>query len=291
MSEKRLYSWTYKPGQELILSREGTTLFCYHFATDRQKPYLHPVYTPDTILLTCLEPWDHVWHRGIWFSWKYLNGANYWEETEEGSGGITELAGAEKLSLGMESATVSTQLHYRPVGGAVVLEEQRVITFYLPRPDGSYVMDWHLTFKARGEPVVIDRTPINEETPWGGYAGLSWRAARSLGNFRAIDSEGRRDHAVEHQRARWVDLSGASDGGWHLAAGVAMFDHPSNPRYPTHWRCILEPGFGYINPAFVLAEPYILPAGETLNLLYRVLIHPGWGNTQLLEEEFQRFSR
>ncbi len=288
---KRSYEWRYRPGRELVLMVNGLDVLCYHFAADRCKPYFHPVRTSDGILLTAFEPWDHVWHRALWFAWKYLNGVNFWEEAEGGcSEGQTELIGSEVVRFEESGATVGTTLRYYLPGGVSILMEQREIAIEVPRPDGSYLVDWRQTFTAVVETVTLDRTPINEETPWGGYAGLAWRAARSMGKFRAMDSEGRSDWEIEHQRARWVDLSGLSDGGWQQAAGLAMFDHPGNPRHPTHWRCVIDPGFGYINPTFLLAAPYTLRRGESLTLLTRVLVHDGWGERAVLEEEYQKFA-
>jgi len=72
--------------------------------------------------------------------------------------------------------------------------------------------------------------------------------------------------------------------------GIAVFDHPANPRHPTHWRCMLEPGFGFVNAALVHAEPYVMPVGDSLALRYRVLVHPGWGEPSALEDEWERFA-
>jgi len=290
MSTTHTAEWIYQPRQTLTLRWNGTTLANYHFAADRRKPFFHPVQTPSGIAITAFEPSDHVWHRGIWFAWKYLNGVNYWEESEDAAvDGRTLTIGDEHVALGPAAATVSTTLHYQPPSGDPVLEEQRTVRFG-PPTDGSFIIDWEQHFRASSLPVTIDRTPINDETPWGGYAGLSWRAARTLRDFRALNSEGQRDADTEHQRARWLDLSGISDGGRNQVGGVAIFDHPKNPGAPTHWRCILDPAFGYINPAFVLKEPYTLAAGEILSLRYRMLIHQGWGEIDPLEEEFRRFS-
>jgi len=286
------HRWLHEPGHELSLDRGGALLCRHHFATDHRKPFLHPVHTASGIPLTCFEPWDHVWHRGLWFSWKFLNGVNYWEETEDGKqDGQTELVGPETVNRQPDRATIAIRLQYRPPTGEIVLEETREITIQVPRADGTYAMDWRLTFTATREDVTLDRTPITPQTPWGGYGGLSWRAARSLGNFRLLDSEGRRDKDVQHQRARWLDLSGQADGGRNLAAGIAMIDHPSNPRHPSAWKTFADPGFGYINPAFLLNEPFPLRTRQALTLRYRVLIHDGWPDDDAIEKAYDAFAR
>ena len=43
-------------------------------------PWFHPLATPSGVEITRNRPWDHPWHRGLWFSWKYVNGVNFWNE-------------------------------------------------------------------------------------------------------------------------------------------------------------------------------------------------------------------
>jgi len=40
---------------------------------------------------------DHVWHLGYWFSWKYINGVNYWKPADAKRTGC-ESAGATKVA-------------------------------------------------------------------------------------------------------------------------------------------------------------------------------------------------
>jgi len=68
----------------------------YNFKTEKGKPFFHPINIGDT-RLTALSPEDHPWHLGFWFSWKYINGINYWEydnhrySPEDNIYGITEI--------------------------------------------------------------------------------------------------------------------------------------------------------------------------------------------------------
>src|SRR5439155_21915742 len=48
----------------------------------KPKPYFHPVCTPAGHCLTLFEPHDHLWHRGLWYTIKFINGENFWEERE-----------------------------------------------------------------------------------------------------------------------------------------------------------------------------------------------------------------
>jgi len=281
--------WTHQPGQSLSLAIDGQTLWSYHFAAEDGFPWFHPVQTADGSVLTAFAPSDHPWHRGLWFSWKLIDRVNYWDWATEKSGkpaGRTTRAGKEVVKQGPDSCSISMDLQYS-AADKTVLNEKRIITFALPRADGSYTIDWHMTFTA-GEGVVLGRTPP-EEKPWGGYGGLSFRGAPSMRSQRVLDSEGRQGKEGHGKRARWMDFSAQLDQHG-TAAGVAIFDHPGNPRHPSPWYVSLGK-MPYFNPAFLFAEPYTLPAGKPLVLRYRVLIHPGQGEPDRLEKEFEAFKR
>jgi hypothetical protein len=291
MNTESPYSFLYKAGQDLMLLSGPTPLWRFHIATDHRKPFFHPIHTTSGIQLTCFEPWDHIWHRGLWFSWHTINGVNYWEESEDGgSDGITEFVGPEEVVFYKDSVTITVPFQYSSPERDVVLVEDREITIEAPDAQGDYRMDWLLTFTAQ-EDLTFDRVPVTEKTPWGGYGGLSWRSARSMGGMSLLNSEGKTAEATQHQRAKWVDLSGSSDGGRDLKGGMTFMDHPSNPRYPSFWKTFANDGFGYINPAFVMMEPFSLEAGESLNLFYRVFIHNGILALDQIEKEYQRFSK
>ena len=61
----------------------------FNYGKDLPKPYFFPVCLPDGTELTALGPSDHRWHYALWFSWKELNHANYWDRSDK-----TKLAGA-----------------------------------------------------------------------------------------------------------------------------------------------------------------------------------------------------
>src|SRR5215472_15895413 len=60
--------------------RDGQTLWRFLYSTNYCKPCFHPLRVLGGEPLTTLHPSDHKWHYGLWFSWKYINGVNYWEE-------------------------------------------------------------------------------------------------------------------------------------------------------------------------------------------------------------------
>ncbi len=278
----------YTPGSEIGVQHGGRTLWRYHFATDHRKPFFHPVSTTTGAELTCFEPWDHWWHRGLWFSWQYINGVNYWEEDIEelGPKGSLEFIGPEELDAGPDQIVIRTHYHYHPTPKNVVLHDTRIIAIAMPDREGCYTMDWDLAFTPTVD-VAIDR--VHED--WGGYSGLSWRTSRAMGGFALVNSDGKTGDDTQHQQARWVDLTGKADGGRDLSGGMTFMVHPDTPRNPAHWKTFANPGFGYINPSPVMVEPLRLKAGDVCRMKYRVLVHPGTMQPESLEEAYQRYCK
>jgi len=293
VAEEPKVEWDHKPGKELSLAADGQTLLTYHFASDAGFPWIHPVRTPGGDVLTEFAPGDHAWHRAVWFSWKILNGVNYWDWAGRKSGkpaGTTQCVGKEEFRAGKDSGTIAVALQYS-AAEKPVLTERRQITIGLPRPDGSYAMDWKMTFTAGGEDVVFERTPPPPKgKAWGGYGGLSFRGVKGMSQIRVIDSEGREAKQGHGRAARWMDFSGAVRPGGKIG-GVAIFDHPDNPRHPTPWYVSPAGGMAYFGPAFIFVEPYKLSAGKSFTLSYRMLIHPGRRDAAELDKEFGEFAK
>lgn len=293
--------WDYRPGATLSLIRDEETLLTYAFSTaSAPKPYIHPLRTSDGVLLTAYQPSDHVWHRGLWFSWKYINDVNYWEEqvsdveceSRLASEGRTESRGDEALSFVAGDARLRHELGYVDPDAKTVLVEQRTVTVAPPRGDGTYSIDLVHDFTVADQEVTLSATPITADMPWGGYAGLGVRAARSLQGFRVLSSEGLRGTEANGAPSRWIDLSGVADGAADLAAGIAILDHPANPRHPPPAYVYYDASqFGYINLGPIRNEPLSLPAGARTRLAYRLVVHDGWGDAQRLDAAFADFAR
>lgn len=289
--QKPSYTWR-QTDTSLALLNHNRVVWQLNFDKQEGKPYFHPVALTDGTELTWLRPPDHPWHRGLWFSWKYINGLNYWEEDRRTglSEGRTELVDV-KVTAGKDySARFEMILNYHPPGKPAVLTEKRLISVSAPDRDGRYRIDWQSNFTASEKDVLLDRTPLIGEQggkSWGGYAGLSVRLAKNTCNWQVVDSQERKDLQAHGKKARWLDFSADTADG--KAAGIAIFDHPDNLRHPSPWFVIMDAKvpFGYFGPVVLFNEPYTLPAGKSLTLWYRILIHPGRADKELLENEWK----
>ncbi len=267
----------------MALLRGPQTLWRYNFGPGEAKPSFHPVALPGGAALTGYRPADHRWHRGLWFSWKFINGVNYWEEhpVTGASQGRTVQEPPEIEARPDFSARLRQRLSYRPAGGAPVLREERRIEVHPPQADGSLVFDWDLQFEAL-TPVVLDRTPPPAGGGPGGYAGLSLRLARDLEEVAVVTTE---EAEVVWRRERfWGRAAGLEYQGrlGRQRLGVAVLDHPDNPRSPSPWYAIHSREVHFFTPAVLFEAPHRLEPGETFRLRYRVLVHPeAWDQARL----------
>lgn len=283
----------WKQGEESVALLNGEKIvWQLNHSKSQDKPYFHPLCTVDGDELTALRPKDHVWHRALWFSWKFINGLNYWEENASTllSKGRTEIVSVEVKAREDYSARIEMKLSYHPQDGAELMSEKRTIDVSAPRDDGTYDIDWEAEFTATGGDVLLDRTPIEGEPDgksWGGYAGLSLRMARETIGWNITDSAGNAGSAINRKEGiTWVGMSGKTSSG--SEAGVAVFDHPSNARHPSPWYVI--PNMPYFSPAILYKESIKLEKGKSLALKYRIIIHRGLTDRKSLEKEWKSFS-
>lgn len=240
----------------------------------RRKPHVHPLVTPSGRALTAVEPADHPWHRGLWFTVKYVNGANFWEE--QPPYGVLRHGSDPLVVAGSTSTAVTGIVDWiAPDRETVVVhDERRVALVELDEP-GAVAVDVEVTLTAAVR-VELDRTPF---TTWGGYGGLALRGRPDWTDtvLRTPDGEG-------HERllgvpAEWIDLTGTVDGA---EAGLAWLDHPENPAAPVPWYASTraatygdEGWSNFANAAFLWDGPRTLLAGVPLAFRYRLILHDG----------------
>ena len=92
--------------------------------------------------------------------------------------------------------------------------------------------------------------------------------------------EGVRDGETWGKRADWCDYHGPVNG---KIVGVAIFDHPKNPRHPTWWH-VRDYGLFAANPfgrhdfeklPDKTAGNLVVPAGQSITFRYRFYAHEG----------------
>ncbi len=277
----------------LTLLNNNQIVWQYHFDPVEGKPYFHPLSTLDGTVLTGLRPTDHPWHRAVWFSWKYINKLNYWEEDRETgkSEGITELKSISQKTKASGEAEFIHEIAYHPPQGADLLSEKRTIKVSAPNQDGSYFMDWESTFIALAPDVILDRTPLPNEPEgksWGGYAGFSIRLSNNLWNVVAINDQ-QRSGELHGKPSGWITYQMKNLQGNPVS--ITIFDHPSNVGYPNNWFISIDEKkpFNYFSPAPLFNSKIILKKGEQLHLKYRMLITSGEKSQDKIQLNWNQF--
>jgi len=110
---------------------------------------------------------------------------------------------------------------------------------------------------------------------------------------RIVNAAGDIDGEAWGKAARWVDYSGMIDG---KQVGVAILDHPTNLRHPTHWHA-RDYGLFAANPFglhdFTKAAPgagaHTIPSGGSLTFRHLVVLHEGDAEAADIEGRWQRW--
>ncbi len=253
---------------------------------DAPRPFVHPLTTPAGAVLSVESPADHPWHHALWFTIKFVNGENFWEE-------YGEFGTLRTTDVHETAHTVTAQLEWiAPDGKSVRLRETRTITTS-PIDSDAYAIDWTEELSVPVD-TVLDRTPF---TTWGGYGGLTLRGAPTW-----TDTVIRLDDGAERQRvlgepSTWLAIDGVAHEvvDTPRPAGVVFLDHPANVRAPSPWYASTradtygEGWANFVNAAFLWEEPLELLAGNPLQLRYRVIVHDGAWSVDRIRAEYARW--
>lgn len=258
-----------KPGWEL-------------FADSRinSKPYFH-LAPPGRAPLTEAGPEDHPWHYGLWFSWKHINGANYWEEerTSGNAEGSTTWTEPERSLEANGSTRIVFHLQYTHPSGRIDLKELRTLVVSAPSADGAYTIDWQAKFTAGAQGALLDRTPMPNEPNgkiYGGYGGLSLRLT-PRGTVTFSTEKDTVDEFVDN-RARPSSRSVAAnftDRGKSLGAISLRTLVPETTTPPT-WYIVRNESLPmrFIGATVLAPHPIALAPGEALALHYQIQVSP-----------------
>jgi len=271
-----------------------TTFF---LAMSGNKPYLYPLSTADGTLVTRHFPMDtfpgetndHPHQRGLFFSHGDINGSNFWA-TEPGS----ETAKMGRMLLkkvvdakgGDKSGTVQVVFEGQDSTGKPIMTETRTITFY--RDPRLRTIDYEIKIDAITKLVFGD----TKEGTFG--IRLATSMTEDKGG-RMVNAEGQEtEKNVWGKRSPWVDYFGPVGS---KTVGVAIFDNPANPRYPTYWHSRAY-GLFAANP-FGLRDftgdkaqdgSMTVNAGGSLRFRYRVVIHQGDVRSAKIAELYKEYA-
>jgi type 1 glutamine amidotransferase len=292
--ESDQFSWN-ETDTSLTFRNHSEIVWQFNYNNRFGNVYFHPLNVNHTVL-TCFSPSDHPWHLGLWFSWKFINGVNYWEylddfkseETGYKSEGITELQKIDILKNPDFSTSIRMEFQYHPADSGLIMTEQRNIMISQPFNDGSYYIDQESVFNPLVEEVVLDRTPVEGEPEgksWGGYAGLSVRFNQDYTSPEIIAASGSENYKKDNYLYMGFNtLTGEK-------AGICIFQNLKFTTQTTSWYVIKdeETPFYYFSPAVLYDGRIILKKCESLHLKYRVLILPGITGKDEIQAKYDEY--
>lgn len=290
--------------QRIEIQVNGKPFSTFHYGKDWPKPFLHPLHASSGTIVTRGYPLekiegesnDHFWQRGLWFAHGDINGIDFWREA---SGDKTIDA---KLPLPVGLIAAKAKPKFKSESGAGTLSAD----FNLVAPGEKIIgtISQQYTFRCSDANIVIDvRAAVLADRGISLKLGdteeglLGFRFADEFKEDRGAaltNSEGLKGtEKIWGKRARWVDYSTSIKGE---KLGVAIFDHPQNPKHPTYWHAR---GYG-LNAANPFGEhdfrndksldgSVTIPSGGNLSFHYRVVIHPG--NADGIEKLYQAFAQ
>jgi Methane oxygenase PmoA len=261
----------------------GQSFSEYRFQ-DVSRPFLFPILGPDGEHFTRRWPQedpggeekDHPHHRGLWWAHGDANGVDFWSELKDAGRTVHQSFAA--LKSGRNEGVISSRNLWVAKDGRNIASDLRTLRFYVPKGP-ERIVDFEITVTASHGDLTLGDT---KEGTMAIRLAESMRLAQPKGVAGAghiVNSEGQHDGATWGKRAKWCDYYGPVGG---KTVGVAIFDHPGNPRYPTWWH-VRDYGLFAANPFGVHdfekkdkgAGNLTIPAGKSVTFRYRFIFHPG----------------
>ncbi len=298
------------PSNALRVTINGQLFTEYHFdGSDCPRPYYYPVLGPGEAPMTRQWPMeagegeqhDHPHHRSLWYSHSKVNGVDFWSDVQKGSNFVSA-DGARivhrkflETKSGEDSGVIRSTDDWVAKDGTVECTDERTFTVYA-RPDNERIFDFDITLRAPEDKPVI----FGDDKD----GAMAMRVAESMrlqlpdkkpGQGHIVESTGARDAETWGKRADWCDYHGPVGG---KIVGIAIFDHPSNPRHPTWWH-VRDYGLFAANPFGIhhfenkKGDPHLgdmtIPAGQSVTFRYRFYLHEGDDVQAKVAEHYQDY--
>ncbi len=285
----------------------GGKFFSEYLFFSGSKPCLYPILDADGTSYTrdwplrddTQEARDHDWHRSVWFGHGLVNGVDFWRVLPDKKTGTIEHAGIIEQRDG-PTGLLRLRHRWQSADGRTIGTDET--TLRIQRVAEGTFLDHEIIIQASHGPLVLGDTEegamavrVNEalRVIHGGQGGK----LKSKGTGHIVNAHGDRDDAAWGKRAPWCDYWGPLPGGRTI--GVAIFDHPKNPSYPTWWH-VREYGLFAANPfgrhdfEKLKDKPdagnISVPAGGSLTLRHRIFFHRDDDQAARVAEHYRTYA-
>lgn len=273
-----------KSPEAVEITIDGQPFSTLFYRSVETKPYFHPLRSASGKILTRAFPMadvagearDHEHHRGLWFSHGDVNGWDFWanEPKQKGVGKGRGVIAFQKLIEAKDgkAGRLRAEFVWKDGEGKELLREDKAVV--ISGDKEIRTLDFDITLTALAPATFGD-------TKEGTFAIRLARSLEEKGQTGTMQNAqgATKEKNVWGKRSPWVDYSGQVDGE---AVGIAIFDHPGNPRHPIYWH---SRAYGlFAANMFGVHDfendkskdgKFELKAGEKLRVRYRVVIHSG----------------
>lgn len=284
---------------------DGKPFTTLYMGPDTTKPYLHPLRAASGKVVTRYFPMevregerrDHPHQRGLWFSHGDVNGYDYWanEVSQKGPNkGKIVLNKVIAAREGRRQGSLEVSFDWLDPAGKPILNERRTMVFHAHPSLRIVDFDIVLTaiekvkFGDTKEGTFALRLAPSLEEPARGAPETPRRTGKMV-NAEGLEGE----QQVWGKRSAWVDYFGEVEGE---KLGVAIFDHPQNPKHPTFWHAR---SYGLFAANIFGEHDFMadktrdgsitLEPGGKLRFRYRVVIHPGDYRTAGIADLYKQY--
>jgi len=270
----------HQSGATWSLTLDGRPAFTYHAPPDGPKPFIDPLLTPGGHSVTTNRS-GQAHHHGLWFTWGgvklYETGeaVDFWNDAQ---GVIVPTSGPRATAWAGGASVASENEWRRRSDGLVLLRERREVLLH-----DSGTPRAHLITLTTEQTAVRSLVISHESNEKVAYYGLALQAPTDMYNGLVANRRGGSGREkVEGVGAAWCAY--ATDVT--PARGIAIFDHPSNPRHPNAWFTLPS---GFLSTSLVAREDYFLHVGDTLRLRYGILVFDGDFDRPFVSRMYERW--
>jgi hypothetical protein len=266
-------------GSRIDITIDSRFFTSYIFSGDEKYPFFYPVNGPVSgASVTSMRNSEYPHHSSLFFGCDLVNGGNYWQEGPERGRIISFNAGI--VRQGGDTVIITDECIWSRPGAVSPVKDSRKIYVTSPSATVSQI-DIEITME-----MLID-VSIRKTN----HSLFSARMAADLSvknGGTMINAEGTKNEKDTFgKNSSWMDFYGKRGDA---IEGLAIFQHPSNPWYPSPW---FTRDYGFMSPTPMYwpenGTETIMKKGTILKLRYRVLVHAGDTNQAKIAEEFERY--
>jgi Methane oxygenase PmoA len=268
-----------KVGSKINVTINGKYFTSYIFSGDEKYPFFYPVNGPVSGgSVTSMRNGEYPHHSSLFFGCDVVNGGNYWQEGLE-RGRIISV-NAEITKQGGDTVTITDECIWSRPGAISPVKDTRTIIITSPSATVNQI-DVEIKMETLID-VTIKKT---------NHSLFSVRMAADLSvknGGTMINAEGNKSEKDTFgKNSPWMDYYGKRGD---TVEGLAIFQHPSNPWYPSPW---FTRDYGFMSPTPmywpVNGTETFMKKGTVLALRYRVLVHSGDNIQAKISEAFERY--